>query len=56
MTDLPLGTATLPGATGGQGGTPDEILVAFAEPAPQNRLTVLVRIILAIRTWWCCTR
>jgi hypothetical protein len=33
---------------GGPGGTPDEILVAFAEPAAQNRLTVLVRIILAI--------
>ena len=28
--------------------SPDEILVAFAEPAQQNRLTVLVRIILAI--------
>jgi Domain of unknown function (DUF4389) len=48
MTDMPLGTATPPGATGGAGQTPDEILVAFAEPAPQNRLTVLVRIILAI--------
>jgi hypothetical protein len=29
-------------------GAPDEILVAFAEPAEQRRLTVLVRIILAI--------
>ena len=48
MTDMPLGTATAPGTTGGPGGTPDQILVAFAEPAPQNRLTVLVRIILAI--------
>src|SRR5690348_5086820 len=48
MTDLPLGTASPPGATGSPGATPDEILVAFAEPAPQNRLTVLVRIILAI--------
>jgi hypothetical protein len=48
MTDLPLGTASPPGTTGGPGATPDEILVAFAEPAPQNRLTVLVRIILAI--------
>ncbi len=48
MTDMPLGTVTPPGATGGAGQTPDEILVAFAEPAPQNRLTVLVRIILAI--------
>ncbi len=48
MTDMPQGTAIAPGAPGGTGGTPDEILVAFAEPAPQNRLTVLVRIILAI--------
>src|ERR1700748_2902522 len=48
MTDLPLGTASPPGATGGPGGPGDEILVAFAEPAEQNRLTVLVRIILAI--------
>jgi len=48
MTDLPLGTASPPGATGGPGDTPDEILVAFAEPAPQNRLTVLVRINLAV--------
>ena len=48
MTDMPLGTVTPPGATGGAGWAPDEILVAFAEPAPQNRLTVLVRIILAI--------
>lgn len=48
MTDMPLGTATPPEAAGGAGWAPDEILVAFAEPAPQNRLTVLVRIILAI--------
>jgi Domain of unknown function (DUF4389) len=48
MTNMPLGTASPPGATGGAGPAPDEILVAFAEPAPQNRLTVLVRIILAI--------
>jgi hypothetical protein len=48
MTDMPLGTETPPAATGGAGWTPDEVLVAFAEPAPQNRLTVLVRIILAI--------
>jgi Domain of unknown function (DUF4389) len=47
MTNMPLGTASPPGATGA-GPAPDEILVAFAEPAPQNRLTVLVRIILAI--------
>ena len=47
-----------PGTPGGQPGVPggqlsgsvapDEILVAFAEPADQGRLTVLVRIILAI--------
>ena len=48
MADMPLGTVTPPGAAGGAGRTPDEILVAFAEPAPQNRVTVLVRIILAI--------
>ncbi len=35
-------------AGGGEPGAPDEILVAFAEPAEQRRLTVLVRIILAI--------
>ena len=33
---------------GGQPGPADEILVAFAEPAEQRRLTVLVRLILAI--------
>jgi hypothetical protein len=37
-----------PGGPGGQPGPADEILVAFAEPADQRRLTVLVRIILAI--------
>jgi hypothetical protein len=36
------------GGPGGQPGATDEILVAFAEPADQNRLTVLVRLILAI--------
>ena len=48
MTDMPLGS---PGTLGGPAGPArpsDEILVAFAEPAEQNRLTVLVRIILAI--------
>src|SRR4029077_5445360 len=48
MTDMPLGS---PGTLRGPAGPPapsDEILVAFAEPAEQNRLTVLVRIILAI--------
>ncbi len=48
MTDTPLGTESRPGAPGGPTASPDEILVAFAEPAQQNRLTVLVRIILAI--------
>src|SRR5580692_2012777 len=42
------GTLTGPPAAGGGPGAPDEILVAFAEPAEQRRLTVLVRIILAI--------
>jgi hypothetical protein len=37
-----------PGAPGSPPGAADEILVAFAEPAEQRRLTVLVRIILAI--------
>src|SRR4029077_1527056 len=48
MTDMPLGS---PGTLRGPAGPPapsEEILVAFAEPAHQNRLTVLVRIILAI--------
>ena len=48
MTDTPLGTESPTGAPGGAIASPDEILVAFAEPAQQNRLTVLVRIILAI--------
>jgi hypothetical protein len=48
MTDTPLGEAYAPGAPGGATASPDEILAAFAEPAQQNRLTVLVRIILAI--------
>jgi hypothetical protein len=48
MTDIPAGAAYAPGLTSGPAGSPDEILVAFAEPAHQNRLTVLVRIILAI--------
>ncbi len=42
------GTPSGPPAAGGGPGAPDEILVAFAEPAEQRRLTVLVRIILAI--------
>ena len=61
MTEIPMESPGIPGAPGsvpetpsgppaggGGPGAPDEILVAFAEPAEQNRLTVLVRIILAI--------
>ncbi len=57
MTGIPMGAPGIPlepgglGAPGGPGsepGLPDEILVAFAEPAEQSRLTVLVRVILAI--------
>src|ERR1035438_4928172 len=40
MTEIPAGGPGIPPA--------NEILVAFAEPAEQGRLTVLVRIILAI--------
>lgn len=40
--------AEWPGGTDDQPGPADEILVAFAEPGDQRRLTVLVRIILAI--------
>ena len=48
MTDMPpRPTGTLE-APADPAGPSDEILVAFAEPAQQNRLTVLVRIILAI--------
>jgi len=48
MTDVPVGAGFAPDLTSGPAGPPDQILVAFAEPAHQNRLTVLVRIILAI--------
>ena len=51
MTEIPMGTPGIPAAPAGPGGQPgpaDEILVAFAEPADQRRLTVLVRLILAI--------
>jgi hypothetical protein len=61
MTEIPMDPPGIPGAPrsepgmpsgppggGGEPGTPDEILLAFAEPAGQRRLTVLVRIILAI--------
>ncbi len=48
MTDMPVGAGFAADLTSGPAGPPDQILVAFAEPAHQNRLTVLVRIILAI--------
>ena len=54
MTEIPMGAPgipaapTAPGGPGSQPGPADEILVAFAEPADQRRLTVLVRLILAI--------
>ena len=57
MSEIPMGGPGIPptldapggpGVPGGPPGAPDEILVAFAEPAGQRRLTVLVRIILAI--------
>jgi Domain of unknown function (DUF4389) len=48
MTGIPMGAVYAPGPTSRPAGPPDEILAAFAEPAQQNRLTVLVRIILAI--------
>ena len=62
MTEIPMEPPGIPGTLGsgpgtlgapaagaaGEPGAPDEILVAFAEPADQRRLTVLVRIILAI--------
>ncbi|HUY45297.1 MAG TPA: DUF4389 domain-containing protein [Streptosporangiaceae bacterium] len=48
MSQMPQGSSPIPGAQGGAAGTSDEILVAFAEPAAQDRASVLVRIILAI--------
>ena len=61
MTEIPMDPPGIPAAPrtepgmpggppgdGGAPGAPDEILLAFAEPAEQRRLTVLVRIILAI--------
>ena len=61
MTEIPMEPPGIPAAPrsepgmpggppgdGGEPGAPDEILVAFAEQAEQRRLTVLVRIILAI--------
>ena len=51
MSEIPMGAPGIPAAPGGPGGQPGpagQILVAFAEPADQRRLTVLVRLILAI--------
>ena len=48
MTEMPLGPAGTLEVPADPATPSDEILVAFAEPAEQNRLTVLVRIILAI--------
>jgi Domain of unknown function (DUF4389) len=48
MTEMPLGPTGTLEAREDPAGPSDEILVAFAEPAQQNRLTVLIRIILAI--------
>lgn len=48
MTDFPMGPPMAPKAVPGDPRAGDEILVAFAGPAQQNRLTVLVRIVLAI--------
>ncbi|HEX9355813.1 MAG TPA: DUF4389 domain-containing protein [Streptosporangiaceae bacterium] len=51
MSEIPMGAPGIPTAPGGPAGQPgpaDQILVAFAEPAGQRRLTVLVRLILAI--------
>jgi len=48
MTYLPPGAAGTTEMPAGDTGRPDEILLAFRGPASQNRLTVLVRIILAI--------
>jgi Domain of unknown function (DUF4389) len=48
MTYLPPDPAATVGSPAGQSGRPDEIWLAVAVPAGQNRLTVLVRLILAI--------
>ena len=48
MTYLPPGAAGTTEMPAGDTGRPDEILLAFRGPASQNRLTVLVRIILAL--------
>ncbi|HEY4855000.1 MAG TPA: DUF4389 domain-containing protein, partial [Streptosporangiaceae bacterium] len=48
MTDVPMGPPAVPQELPAEARTGDEVLVAFAGPAKQNRLTVLVRIVLAI--------
>jgi hypothetical protein len=48
MTDVPMGPPPVPQELPAEPRTGDEVLVAFAGPAKQNRLTVLVRIVLAI--------
>ncbi|MBO0810231.1 MAG: DUF4389 domain-containing protein, partial [Actinobacteria bacterium] len=49
MTDIPAETLPQPpGGPDSPGRAGDEILLAFAGPAPQRRLTVLVRIFMAI--------
>jgi hypothetical protein len=48
VTDFPMGPPMAPQAVPSEPRAGDEILVAFAGPAQQNRLTVLVRIVLAI--------
>src|SRR6202049_2285473 len=48
MTDLPVGPSMAPQELPAEPRTGDEVLVAFAGPAKQSRLTVLVRIVLAI--------
>jgi hypothetical protein len=48
MTDPRMGPPPVPQELPAEPRTGDEVLVAFAGPAKQNRLTVLVRIVLAI--------
>jgi hypothetical protein len=48
VTEIPLGPPAEPQALAYEPAAGDEILVAFAGPARQSRLTVLVRLLLAI--------
>ena len=48
MTDIPMAPPPVPQELPAEPRTGDEVLVAFAGPAKQNRLTVLLRIVLAI--------